>query len=110
MIAGGAPIDCDHPFMAQKIQKHTNSVELAMVPLRAFTPSTPIMRFIVADTTRPEAMKRLMLELSARKPLMSLPTAYDQYRQAPMIPSWVALSRPASMSGCFITPIDRRHT
>ena len=75
MIAGGAPMDCAQPLMAQNTQNPVNSIELAIVPLSALTPSRPMMRFMVAETMRPVAMKRLMLELSQRKPLTSFPAA-----------------------------------
>ena len=78
MIAGGAPMDCDHPFTAQQTAKMTKRADVARVPLRAATPSIPIVKFISTEITRPVAMKRLMFELSARNPFTSLPRAYAQ--------------------------------
>ena len=74
-MLAGAPIDWANPLIAQNTQKEMNSTELAIVPLSAPTPSTPIMKFIPTEMMMPVAIKRLMLALSARKPLTSFPTA-----------------------------------
>ena len=53
MIAGGAPIDC-----AQPLRPHITAVGMTDWA----RPSTPISAFAEAETTRPVAMKRLMLQ------------------------------------------------
>ena len=60
MIAGGAPMDCAHPF-----RPHITANEMKMTAVgitECATPSAPMCMFATADTISPVAMKRLMLQ------------------------------------------------
>jgi len=60
MIAGGAPIDCAQPLSPHITAKATKTTAVGMTDWAR--PSTPISAFAEAETTRPVAMKRLMLQ------------------------------------------------
>ena len=63
-----------------------------------------------AEHNNPVDIKRFTLLRSARKPLVSLPTAYTKKRQEPIIPSWVSVKTPSSTIGLRITFILKRQT
>ena len=75
MIAGGAPIDWAQPLMPHITAKQMKRADDGMAPAAAEAPRTPMQRFIATEMIRPVAMKRLMLEPSARKPFTNFPTA-----------------------------------
>ena len=75
MIAGGAPIDCDHPLTPHITAKAMKSVILPTMPPPLAKPSAPTSRLATAETHSPAAMKRLMLLWSERNPLTNLPMA-----------------------------------
>jgi|GEM_PF-5524764 hypothetical protein len=60
MIAGAAPIDCDQPFRPHIT---ANAMKITAVGMtECISPSTPISMLAAAETIRPVAMKRLMLQ------------------------------------------------
>ena len=107
---GAAPIDWDHPFKVHMIANVTNMTPLAIPAFPAFRPMIPITAFAAADNTSPVAINLLILLWSARNPLTNFPTAYAQYKHAPIRPNWVAFRKPLSIIGCFITFSDVLHT
>jgi hypothetical protein len=62
MIAGGDPMDCDHPFRVHMMANITNIEALATPAEPSHRPRTPMMKFAKAETTRPVAMNFFMLQ------------------------------------------------
>ncbi len=61
----------------------------------------PRQRFINAVTNKPVDINRLMLLLSARKPLENLPMAYVKNSTEPIIPNSVSEKIPSSTIGFY---------
>ena len=61
MIAGGAPIDCDHPLTPHMTAKAMKSVMLPTMPAPPAKPNAPTSRLATAETLSPAAMNRLIL-------------------------------------------------
>ena len=60
MMAGGAPMDCAHPFSPHMMANAANIT--AVGTTECASPSSPIRAFAAAETMSPVAMKRLMLQ------------------------------------------------
>ena len=60
MMAGGAPMDCAHPFSPHMTANAANIT--AEGTMECASPSNPIRAFAAAETMSPVAMKRLMLQ------------------------------------------------
>ena len=62
IIAGGAPIDCDHPLIVHIMANMTNIDELAIPAIPSQRPSRPIIILATAETIRPVAMNFFILQ------------------------------------------------
>ena len=62
MVPGGAPIDWTHPFTPHRRANSTSITMEAMPSVPCRSPSTPRIRLMTAETPRPQAMKRRMLQ------------------------------------------------
>ena len=60
MMAGGAPMDCAHPFRPHITANATNIT--AVGTTECASPMSPIRALAAAETMGPVAMKRLMLQ------------------------------------------------
>ena len=62
MMAGGEPIDWDHPFNVHIMANIMNIEALAMPAEPPQKPSTPIIKLANAETISPVAINFLMLQ------------------------------------------------
>ena len=78
MVPGGEPMDCTQPLSPHRIEKES-SITMEAMPRGPYSrPRIPRTRFTRAEIPSPTAIKRRMLQWSARNPLVNFPTAYTK--------------------------------
>ena len=99
---------------SETVLRASSKLDLSLIPHKMANSMNefikPRQRFINAVTNKPVDINRLMLLLSARKPLENLPMAYVKNSTEPIIPNSVSEKIPSSTIGFLTTFRLSRHT
>ncbi len=95
--------------MPHIIANTMNMIELLMPALTAVAPSTPIIRLAAADSTRPVAIN-LLHRAVGQESVDEGAHGIGPEKAGANDTKLRGVEQAASISGCFITPIDIRHT